>query len=220
MPDIDYSKVYVVFLNGPPGCGKDSGAKVLTCEINSWGKNWSRVFKFAEHLKRSVLADAGLPYDDDLEKYEADKDVPKAIWGGVSFRQRCIIKSEDYFKPQFGDEYFGEVTSRKLESAVPGVKQALDEFGESLDCFIALITDSGFESETRPLLRKIPHENCLHVRIHAEGRGKTFEGDSRSYITLPDTVKVVDVENNVEGAEAFTAYTGELEKWIRGTFNF
>lgn len=219
MPDTDYSNVYLVFLNGPPGCGKDSGAEDI---ILSWRHSGVYVdcMKFAEPLKRSVLVDAGLPYGTPLSAFESDKDVPKPIWGGVSFRQRCIIKSENYFKPQFGEEIFGELFLKTLDRKNDDFQDLIDR-GEALEeKLLILVTDSGFKSETRPVLRHVPHENVLHVRIHAEGRGKTFEGDSRSYIKLPDTVKAVDVENNEPTPEGFQKYVGEVTNWILGTFDF
>lgn len=219
MPDTDYSNVYLVFLNGPPGCGKDSGAKELVNRFRA-SDTIPVCMKFAEPLKRSVLVDAGLPYDSNLEDFEAEKDVPKAIWGGVSFRQRCIIKSETYFKPQFGEEIFGELFLKSLDQKRKALADLRSDIGIPQDKLLVLVTDSGFESETRPPLRRVPHDNGLHVRIHAEGRGKTFEGDSRSYVKLPDTVKVVDVENNEPTPEGFQKYVGEVTNWILGTFDF
>lgn len=204
MPDIDFSRVFFVFLNGPPGCGKDSGAEAVRRSLQHPGVREVRCVKFAAALKRSVAVDAGYPADTPLEDFEAEKEVPKAVWGGVSFRQRCILKSENYMKPMFGEEIFGELFLSSAENEIKSLEPLRPEI------IVFLVTDSGFAKEAMPTLRKVPHENILHARIHAEKRGKSFANDSRSYITLPDTVRVIDIENNEEGEEAFSRYVTTL----------
>lgn len=213
MPNFD--NVFLVFLNGPPGCGKDSGAEAVQQILNRRPNVSAVQMKMAEGLKRSVLVDAGLPYGTPLHTLEAEKDIPKAIWGGVSFRQRCIIKSENYMKPQFGKQVYGRLFVQSLRAWA----EAITDLELPFEKNVVLVTDTGFFDETLPVLEEVPERNVALARIHAEERGKTFENDSRSYITLSGSIPTLDIENNAHGDGGFADYVDELSKWIIGVFD-
>lgn len=164
----------IVFLNGPPGSGKDT----LAAEVQK-GLSGSKVVKFAKILKERTHALYGQP-DLPHDHFEAVKDQPQCLFQGMSPRQAYIAVSEVYMKPMHGTGVFGNFLAHEMQ---------LDA-----ETKVFLISDSGFSSEAVPVLRTFGVENCLLVRIHAEGRGCTFAGDSRSYINLP--VEKLDLQNN------------------------
>ena len=165
----------VIFLNGPPYCGKDTLANHIAAAIPGF-----KVVKFAAVLKERTHALYGrsdLPYD----HFELTKDMPSDVFMGLTPREAYIAVSENLMKPIHGKAVFGKLltANMKLEP-------------ESTRGF--LISDSGFSYEAYPVLKQFGSDNCVLVRIHAEGRGCTFEKDSRSYIELP--VKSYDIDNN------------------------
>ena len=165
----------VVLINGPPYSGKDTAGKHLESVIPG-----VRRMKFAEHLKRSVLQDFGLPQDMDLDAWDPIKDQPLDVFCGLSFRQALIKKAEQQVKPFFGNDFYGRMFLRSLRKAkVDGV-------------ICAAVTDSGFAEEAIPVMEAVGQENVLLLRTHRTEH--TFAGDSRNYLELP--VRTCDLYNN------------------------
>jgi len=166
----------VIFINGPPRSGKDTLGNRFSSQFGT------TVVKMAETLKKSVYADFGLPLDLPIEFFDSVKDIPLPIFDGLSFREACIEKSEERTKPWRGPKWFGQKLVSKIRRS-------------SSKAFA--ITDSGFAAEAEPVMEAVGADNCLLLRIHAEERGVSFAGDSRSYIQLP--VLSYDLYNNVTG---------------------
>jgi len=173
----------VVFLNGPPYSGKDTAGKVIKSEFHAVAQ-----IKFSEPLKRAVFVEAGLNYNTPLDLFDKVKDVPLAMFGGRSFRQACIDKSERDIKPFYGSDWFGRL--------------AVQDCGRKMQqgARLFVVSDSGFAPEAYPVIHAFGPHNCLLIRIHADGRGCSFKGDSRSYIELPD-VPSLDIRNDGSLAE-------------------
>jgi len=182
----------VVLLNGPPRCGKDTAGNYLTSVTPR-----SRTMKFAGMLKRSTHMDFGLPTELPDDAFEHCKDEPHPAFYGLSPRKAYIQKSEERQKPFLGEDIYGRVLLRRMWRAY---RQGVRTF---------FLTDSGFVKEAYPVVEAIGSANTLLVRIHAEERGKTFAGDSRSYINLPDVVSY-DIENN----ESVEDFTQELRHYV------
>lgn len=182
----DFRRVRIVLLNGPPGAGKDTGAEYL-----------ARYFfdtvniKFSESLKRSVFVDVGIPYETPLDFFDPVKDLPFDLFGGRSFRQALIEKSEDHGKPLYGDAHYGRVFLRRAaQAAHQGIK-------------LLAVSDSGFAGEAKAIIPFFPQHHVMLVRIRAEARGKTFAGDSRGYIDLPEVHQVNLWNDDPEGPASF-----------------
>lgn len=161
----------IVLVNGPPGSGKDTLGEHLIKKYPSFD-----IAKFAWELKERTHALYGrpeLPHD----HFEQVKEKPSAFFLGLTPRQAYIQVSETYFKPVHGDETFGKLLVQRLAE-----KHA---FARGF-----VITDSGFESETVPMLRHFGADSVILVRIR--GRGD-FSNDSRSFLSLP--VYTVDIFN-------------------------
>jgi hypothetical protein len=183
-----------IFLNGPPRSGKDTLALHLKRTLPGVQVHkFARVLKLATHRLYGLL---GGPMEDDAF-FEACKDEPRPEFRGLSPRQAYIAVSERYMKPTHGEDVFGRM-----------LVENLGRTGRAL----FVISDSGFAAEALPVVREIGARNCLLLRIHADRRGCDFHGDSRSHITLPE-VRTVDLDNQVEGAEA--AFLRSAERVVR-----
>lgn len=155
-------------LNGPPRSGKDTVAYYFSTAYRNF-----RHIKFAKHLKIMTHADYGL-FDDDGVPYshnhfEDTKDEPSDLFFGLTPRQAYIHTSEDRVKPFFGDEFFGNML----------IRTNLNDYDESVNY---LVSDSGFASEIRPLIRKFGESQIKYVEFHRPNCD--FNGDSRSYLKL------------------------------------
>lgn len=177
----------VIFLNGPPKCGKDTVASHLVSYLRF------EKMKFAAPLKRMA---AGL-LNISLETVERLKEIEfKALsketlineralgseryeYGEKDTLRRFLIRlSEEFLKPTYGSNFFGRIAVRELQRS-----------SNSLIIF----TDSGFTDETKTVIRATGQHNTILIRLHRNGCN--YEKDSRSY--LPDIAGTnIDVENN------------------------
>jgi len=157
----------IMLFNGPPGCGKDEAAACLSPEFTP--------LKFAGFLKDTVHDMYGVPVD----KAEEDKDKPgEYMPNGKTLREAYIQMSEHFFKPMYGNDFFGRVVAVEIADS-------------DNDCFA--ISDSGFVEEAQVLVNRFGAESVTLVKIKREGC--SFKGDSRSYIEL-EGVKTVTVNND------------------------
>lgn len=183
----------IIFFNGPPYSGKDT----LATEFAKMAPAY-KVVKFAQVLKERTHALYGAP-DLPHDFFEKTKDQPHTLFFGKTPRQAYIAVSESYMKPLHGEEIFGKLLLGSLQD-YPKAKGFL-------------ISDSGFAPEAVPLIRHYGVENCLLVRIHAEGRGCSFNGDSRSYIELP--IETIDLNNNGTKDSFLTAGMFEIGRVLQ-----
>lgn len=161
----------IVFLNGPPGCGKDTAVSHLTPYLTFTH------LKFAAPIKRMVC---GL-LNEDMRWLEENKDAPHRTLGLNSDtaliqqdtpRKLLIALSEELLKKRYGENFFGRVM--------------VNEISKSMNKLV-LISDSGFRTEAEPVIKKFGGPNCLQLLIRREG--KDFRDDSRSYWRAPGCVQ-------------------------------
>ncbi len=156
----------LILFNGPRHSGKDEAS--LHCE---------RVFG-AHHFKMSHPLKSGIKTmfdlsDEQVAYLETIKTQPTPLLHGKSYVEVQISLSEDWFKVFWDDKIFGEFARVKVSNAIK----------QNPETRLYVCSDSGFASETGPVAGVFGPENTLLV--HIERPGKTFDGDSRSYITLP-----------------------------------
>lgn len=153
-----------IFLNGPPRSGKDACAHFIEyfCDATP--------MKFATPLYNGVGGVFGLDPMQWSFYYENAKETPLPQLENLSPREAMIWLSEEVMKPNFGQDVFG----RNF------VHRARAESGQRF-----AVSDSGFVTEAQAVLDQFGAANCLLIRI--ERPGHNFEGDSRSYISLPCT---------------------------------
>lgn len=162
---------FVVFLNGPPGSGKNLAAATVMRHFNA------RHYKMAAPLKKTLAAMFNIAPDMATELFETPlKEEPCELFNGMTPRQALIDLSENYMKPTFGEDVFGRIAVRSLP----------------LPCAarLTVISDSGFEVEAVPLVKRFGARNCALIQIIRDQC--TFDGDSRSYIELDKHGVVTD----------------------------
>ncbi len=161
----------IVFLNGPPGSGKDTAADQFLGRYRA---------KFAAPTKAMVCGGLGVT----LEWLEENKDKPHPALNGETPRKFLIRLSEDFIKPIYGDQFFGKV-----------MVELLKKFGDNA---VVFITDSGFLSEAIPVVAHVGIENCLKIELYR--KGKDFKNDSRSYWHM-DGLATRNVHNDLTTRE-------------------
>jgi hypothetical protein len=169
-------KPTILILNGPPECGKDTIGKMLHdqigCALTSF--KFDLYAETAKHF--SVDIDWLIHKATDREF----KDVKQfSMLGSRTPRGALIHVSEDVCKPEFGNDYFGKLSARRIVDMM---------YINPIE--VIVFTDGGFKDEIPPL-----QEVGEVYIIQLKGRG-SFEGDSRSFINLPSidtlTVNLVD----------------------------
>jgi len=171
--------MYVIFLNGPPGCGKDEAAKALY--TNGQGTLRSMI----DPVRRAVIDVFDLSVEE-RKACEAEKDAPQECLHGMSWREALIWFAEDVLKPKFGKAFLGHLLVKDLSATLPNTKHQT-----------AIISGVGFEAECLPVISMVSAERCLLIRITRQGC--TYENDSRSYIELEQYgVTCVDLNNKFE----------------------
>jgi hypothetical protein len=169
-------KPKLILFNGPRHSGKDTAA--LRCEAEFQAYH----FKLSGPIKAAVKAMFELK-DNTVNFLETIKTQRVPIFFDKSYVDCQISFSEDWVKPFFGEYTFGILAARHVQ------RHMLDNPNQEL----YVCSDSGFAAEAQPLIDLFGADNVLLVKPHREG--KTFTGDSRSYIELDD-VTTVSITNN------------------------
>jgi hypothetical protein len=175
-------KKKLFIFNCPPKAGKDSSAEVLM-QMNPTIQH----IEFKSVLFEIALTVSRIPEDEWFDRYNIvnpdgtlKKDEPWDRLNGLSQRQFLIKISEEWVKPTFGDDYFGQAVARDIESY-------------PADFFIA--TDGGFDSEVKPVADSIGADN-VHV-LQWSREGCSYDGDSRNYLSEAcGAGSIVRIEDN------------------------
>jgi len=155
----------IIFINGPPGSGKDTAGKILRRMHDI------RLYKMSRPLKEGLREFFSFSTEimrDHVELFKNEVKVP--IFNGMTWRQVQIKLSEEWAKPLFGDDIFGQLAVNYLQQPTSFLMTA--------------ITDTGFRGEALPIIRAFGPDNCFLIQLTR--KDCTFEGDSRSYIELDD----------------------------------
>lgn len=166
----------LILFNGPRHSGKDTAAIRCVHTFDAYH------FKMSGPIKAAVRAMFSLT-DEDVDGLEIRKTTGVPLFFGKSYVDVQISFSEDWTKPFFGTEAFGFLARRHVEKAI--------ERDPTQGLFVC--SDSGFDHEAKQLIDLFGAKNVLLVRIFRDG--KTFDGDSRSYIYL-DKVPTITVSNS------------------------
>lgn len=193
----------LILFNGPPRSGKDTAVNHLLSKYCAAG-NYSRIygFKFSQPIKDAVKATFALTQEE-VQFAEAHKDEPLDLFFGETYRNVQISFSEDWLKKGFGPNVFGELAKRRVDNAI-----RLDPTEEH----VFLCSDSGFASEAKPLVEYFGPENVTLVHVFAPG--KTFAGDSRSYINLSGLGVTTLPVHNSRTIEDYKALVEVLFEWL------
>lgn len=177
----------IIYLNGPPGCGKDLIADYLA------ENHLAHRFKFATPLRKALCALAGISE----EEVEAFKHIHTGGYTsrGVERTGRDIMieMSENLIKPALGREHFGRLLAEEIVNA----------HNE-----ICVVSDSGFDYEvaacSQAMRCLIPGGgNLFEVIWQVCRHGHNFEGDSRSYVQVPGmSRKILENHSTLESLYA------------------
>lgn len=188
----------LILFNGPRHCGKDTAA--LHC-VKKYGAHH---FKMSRPLKTAIKSIFNLD-EGTVDYLETIKTQPTPLLFGKSYVELQISLSEDWFKQLYGPNVFGYLAVRDLASHM-----VVDELAEVNNC-LYVCSDSGFAAEALPLIDLFGPDNCLLVRVSRQG--KTFAGDSRSYIEL-DGVLTVALNNDGSQADYGKAVENLIDYWL------
>jgi hypothetical protein len=173
----------IVFLNGPPGAGKDTIGD-LVCD--KFDDIHFIPAKFAEFVKLGTHGayclwdehDRVLPAD----HFEDCKEVPHEGFLGLTPREAYIKYSEEWMKPSFGRNVFGKMIADKFKKALETSEGGCD----------VIFTDCGFKEEVEEILKVVDAKDVIIIRLHREGRD--YSNDSREAIYI-EGVRSFDVTN-------------------------
>lgn len=158
--------MYVVGFNGPPRSGKDTMARMLAEHMDSQGVTLPvREVSLSMPLRRIAYSMVG--YEGrHLEgpDYEDFKGTHFSAFGKTG-RELMIDVSEKFLKPSYGQAIMAKLLIQDLGD-FPGV---------------ALVRDTGFQTEAETLSDFVGNRNFFVVRV---GRsGCNFTNDSREWVT-------------------------------------
>lgn len=180
----------VILFNGPPRSGKDTAADTA---VELLGRRALKM-KFADAVKAGTHVSYGIS-DVRPDYFELVKDEPCEDFFGLTPRQAYIHHSETYMKPLHGQDVFGRIMVKRMQS---------------MPAEIAVVSDSGFIAEAKPVIDLVGAENVFLVRIHRVGCD--FRNDSRSYIELKG-VTTLDLKNDRRECFRYSAF-GEVMEWL------
>lgn len=191
----------IVFLNAPPGSGKDTAGRELMRR-----HDWIRLYEMKQPMDRALRM--FFDYDSpSWMQWEHNKDTPISeldhlpFDSPVSLRQIKIAFSEQFAKPVFGPSIFGNLAVMRLYHTITLSK-------------CTVITDSGFVEESEPIINAFHPRNCLCIHIHRPGH--TFDNDSRSYWTY-EGVRTMVIHNNTDEELFIDLIDHAVTKWMTGT---
>lgn len=158
----------VLFLNGPPNCGKAAFTarfineySGMRASLADWGKELTcQFFKTPMHR----------------QAYESVKDVPSEVFGGMTFREATIWMMEKVVKAKFGKLIFAEKWlydyhyNYTLARLVNPAK-------------LIVFDGVGFRDECERIAEYFGVSNCRLLVLQSDD--STFENDSRKYVLLP-----------------------------------
>lgn len=186
----------LILFNGPRHSGKDTAA--LHC-VRVYG---AYHFKMSRPLKAGLKAMLDLS-EGTVDYLESIKTEKTDILFGRSYVELQISLSEEWFKQLWGPFVFGKLAAQEVR------RQIASGHGSQL----YVCSDSGFAAEAEPLVELFGAENVLLVQINRPG--KTFDGDSRSYIVLPG-VTTTSVVNDGEESTYKQSIELVLGYWLSG----
>jgi hypothetical protein len=191
-------KPKLILFNGPRHSGKDTAS--LYCETAFKAHH----FKMSGPIKAAIKAMFGF-HDQEVEYLESIKVDSTPSLFNRSYVETQISFSETWAKQLFGKYVFGDLAARHLRDAI------CDNPTQRL----YVCSDSGFEAEALPVIDLFGKQNTLLVKIYREG--KTFAGDSRSYIEL-EGAQTLSLFNNGTTEQYHKAVHQLAQDWISGEF--
>ncbi len=189
-----------IFLNGPPGSGKDTAGRILQQRF-SHAPHKVVLHKFADPLKKAVHALFDLPAEDGPDTIDRkglkDTEIDATLFPGLTYRKAYIDMSETFVKQVYRPDFFGHIACNSI------LKK---NWGN-----IHVFTDCGFAEELVPIMEALDRRNCLLITLSRPGH--SYVGDSRSDISAP--CKTVLINNCYEQDMFYAQIERAVEDWLR-----
>ena len=144
----------IIFLNGPPGCGKDTVGRILERD------HGAILYKVAAPLRAALCGLLGIE-DTEVELVKGGR-----FTTGATGRDLMIGISEDVVKPLLGHDWFGRKCGRQIAQDAPA---------------LAVVTDAGFRNEVAACMAAADMPASVW-RIQRPGC--SFAGDSRGWVSV------------------------------------
>lgn len=163
----------LIILNGPPGSGKDTAAKIVCDYIRDNSRVLYHHIKQSAPLKDAIHALYGLSVP--TGEFEDRKDTPCSEFFEQEPRELYIAMWEYFTKPILGPLFLQNIFIRKCRE--------IDAYNMEIiqQETIFVCSDSGFQDELDCLIEEFGRDNIILLQL--ERAGKDFSRDSRSYIT-------------------------------------
>jgi hypothetical protein len=171
----------IIFLNGPPGSGKDTVAKLI--------RDMDRLRIYNERMswpaKEGLTRMFGLR-PQYVQRLEIASDTSQPLFNGMTWRQMQILLIENYLKEFFGEAILGELCAQRIMER--------DAQGTMYNCYTV---DVGQVQECIPLIERFGKTNCKLIRLI---RPKHTFTDTREYIGLwqPYEIKAEELNNRFD----------------------
>lgn len=163
----------VFILNGPPGCGKDTIARMF-CKVAPVLQGEFKEILYAEtaellnriadqfHAKRDYVHFTA----DYVRRQNENRNLKEKPWiGGLSVRRWLQITSEMVVKKDHGPDYFGRTAADFW-------------YGKRIH---HVVSDGGFIDEINAVVDKFGQDSVYLIRLRR--KGFDFGTDTRTYIT-------------------------------------
>lgn len=159
--------MYVIGLNGPPQCGKDTLAMMIKQRIERLGLTIPvRIQPLSYPLREIAFKMVGKVYDPYY--YEAFKETQFMEFGLKTGRELMIDISESFLKPLYGQSIMARMMFKGL---------AEDNF-EGL----VIVPDNGFTIEASYIHTLVGGDNYYVIRVRRDGCN--FDKDSREWVRV------------------------------------
>jgi len=199
----------IVLFNGPPGCGKDTAARLVLDD--PWvQEHYRRHFeRFAMPLKKCM---SGL-FDREVDLFgvsvfERDKDVANSAMLGRSYRS-LQIRFGMWLWDVLGKNALGILLGRRLTRW----RVLNDELIDDERPLLVVVPDLGREEDVTGLLEYFHPEQILVVQLTRIGT--SFEGDIRGFVTSPELRNLKRIENNGTEHALHEAVMHEVKGFLR-----
>jgi hypothetical protein len=185
----------LILFNGPRHSGKDEAANYCAKEFGA------NRFKMSGPIKAAIKAMFALT-DEDVDLLETIKTQPSPLLFGLSYVQAQISFSEEWAKKVWGKDVFGRMASAAV--------QRWERYVGKGNLYVC--SDSGFSAEAKSLVYDVisPQNTLL---VHLFRTGKSFKGDSRDYIELPE-VETINILNNGSIEAYHETLKGTISEWL------